>query len=72
MFENSENISAAPHEGPAGTFTGFDTTKAPTGPIDFIFVSKGIKVYSHKTLSNEFNNHYPSDHFPVFAEIVFE
>ena len=72
MFDNSENISTANHEGPEGTFTGFDSTKAPTGPIDFIFVSKGIKVYSHKTLPDEFNNHYPSDHFPVFAEIVLE
>jgi endonuclease/exonuclease/phosphatase family metal-dependent hydrolase len=71
-FENSENISSAKHEGPEGTFTGFDTSKEPTGPIDFIFVSKGIKVKSHKTLSVKFNNHYPSDHFPVLAELVLE
>ncbi len=70
LFENSENISSAHHDGPSGTFTGFDTNKAPTGPIDFIFVSKGTQVNSHKTLSDLFNNHYPSDHFPVFAEIV--
>jgi endonuclease/exonuclease/phosphatase family metal-dependent hydrolase len=70
QFKNSENISLTKHEGPEGTFTGFDTGKDPTGPIDFIFVSRGIKVNSHKTISAKFNNHYPSDHFPVIAEIV--
>ena len=72
LFQNSENISSAKHEGPEGTFTGFDMTKEPTGPIDFVFVSKGIKVNSHKTISAKFNNHYPSDHFPVLTELVLE
>jgi len=71
LFDNSENISSEKHEGPEGTFTGFDTGKDPTGPIDFVFVSKGIKVNSHETISAKFNNHYPSDHFPVSAEITF-
>lgn len=72
VFDNSENISSVKHDGPDGTSNRFDTGKNPTGPIDFVFVSKGIKVISHKTISSEFNNHYPSDHFPVLAELVFE
>jgi endonuclease/exonuclease/phosphatase family metal-dependent hydrolase len=72
FFDNSENISSAKHDGPEGTFTGFDINKDPTGPIDFIFVSKGIKVDSHKTISARFNNHYPSDHFPVLSEVALE
>jgi endonuclease/exonuclease/phosphatase family metal-dependent hydrolase len=72
FFDNSENISSAKHDGPEGTFTGFDINKDPTGPIDFIFVSRGIKVDSHKTISARFNNHYPSDHFPVLSEVALE
>lgn len=72
LFENSENISSLKHDGPEGTFTGFDTNIDPKGPIDFIFVSKGIKVNSHKTISDKFNSHYPSDHFPVLAEVALQ
>ena len=72
FFDNSENISSVKHDGPEGTFTGFDINKDPTGPIDFIFVSRGIKVDSHKTISARFNNHYPSDHFPVLSEVALE
>ncbi len=70
LFSDSEIISVSKHEGPAATFTGFDLTKPPSELIDFIFISKGIRVNSHKILPAKFNNHYPSDHFPVLAEIV--
>jgi endonuclease/exonuclease/phosphatase family metal-dependent hydrolase len=70
VFDDTKKISTSKHEGPEGTFTGFDLNKAPTGPIDFIFVSRGNKVNLHKTLSDKFKDHYPSDHFPVFTEIV--
>jgi endonuclease/exonuclease/phosphatase family metal-dependent hydrolase len=70
LFSDSEIISSKKHEGPSATFTGFDLNKPPSELMDFIFVSNGIKVNSHETLSSKFNNHYPSDHFPVFAEVV--
>jgi endonuclease/exonuclease/phosphatase family metal-dependent hydrolase len=69
-FNNTEEISSAQHKGPEETFTGFDTNKSPSGPIDFIFASKGVEVKSHSTMPDKFNDHYPSDHFPVSTEII--
>ena len=53
-----------------GTFNGFQ--QAATGPkIDYIFVSPDAKVTSASILRNQHDGRYPSDHFPVFAEVVF-
>lgn len=66
-FEHSKNI----HYGPAGTFTGFDVSKIPTDRIDYIFTHK-FKVKSHRHINDRRPNLlYPSDHFPVFAELQF-
>lgn len=58
--------------GPAGTFNGFEFHKPVTRRIDFIFVSpEGIQVKRSGILSDSNNCRYPSDHFPVFAELSF-
>ena len=69
---DTKTISQYPHHGPDGTFTGFKLTnlQQETQPIDHIFVSPGIEVVKHGTLSDIFDGRFPSDHFPVLAEII--
>lgn len=57
--------------GPAGTFNGFKFCEPVQDRIDYIFVSKtpAIRVNKFAVLNNSENQHYPSDHFPVYAEI---
>lgn len=56
--------------GPAGTFNGFAHDKPVTDLIDYVFVSKsGFSVLKYAVLSDAINNHYPSDHLPVFVHL---
>lgn len=56
---------------PGGTFTSFDITSKPQGRLDHIFVTGDFAVNRYGILTNTYNGRFPSDHFPVFAEIVF-
>ncbi len=40
------------------------------GPIDFIFVTKGTKVENYKIIDNTVMDMYPSDHYPIVADII--
>lgn len=42
------------------------------GIIDYIFVPKGAKVERFKIIRNTFGGMYPSDHFPIIADIITE
>ncbi|MEM9834787.1 MAG: endonuclease/exonuclease/phosphatase family protein, partial [Bacteroidota bacterium] len=56
--------------GPEQSFSGFVVTPdLPGERIDHIFVSPSLKVLRYAIISEEKNGAYPSDHFPVFAEI---
>lgn len=60
------------HYGSKGTFTGFDINTIPQDRIDYIFV-KGFEVLSNRTINDRRENLlYPSDHFPILAEINFK
>jgi len=64
--------SKKPHYGPKGTFTAFDINTTPKDRIDYIFV-KGFEVQSNRTINDRRENLlYPSDHFPILAEISFK
>jgi endonuclease/exonuclease/phosphatase family metal-dependent hydrolase len=69
---NCHEASVSGHFGPEGTFNGFKFNEPVTKLIDYIFVSKSnkIKILKHAFLSDNKNLRYPSDHFPVFAEII--
>jgi endonuclease/exonuclease/phosphatase family metal-dependent hydrolase len=72
-LRDSFDITQIPHTGPVKTFSGFKYVEHPQGqPIDYIFVSGGIDILSHATIDASENQLYPSDHFPVMAEIVIE
>ncbi|WP_343486696.1 endonuclease/exonuclease/phosphatase family protein [Allomuricauda sp. d1] len=57
--------------GPEGTFNGFNFTKPVNRRIDYIFVD-GFETSKSGILSDSFDCRYPSDHFPVYAELYFE
>lgn len=69
-FDDSKNISEIPPFGPKGTFNGFHFEKPVTRRIDYVFVSKDdFVVKKHAVLSDSKDCKYPSDHFPVIAEL---
>lgn len=70
-WKDARLISKIPSYGPAGTFTAFDWEKMPDGIIDHIFISGKIEVLRHGILTDNYGKKYPSDHFPVLAEIEF-
>lgn len=40
------------------------------GAIDFIFTTKGMKVETYKIIRNTVEGMYPSDHYPIVADVV--
>ncbi|MBN8714991.1 MAG: endonuclease/exonuclease/phosphatase family protein [Xanthomonadales bacterium] len=59
--------AAATRSGPAKTFHNF--TGIPDQRIDWI-LSRGFRVLGVQTVTTHDGAHYPSDHFPVLAELV--
>ncbi|MDN5214037.1 endonuclease/exonuclease/phosphatase family protein [Fulvivirgaceae bacterium BMA12] len=59
--------------GPEGTSNGFQFDKPVTRRIDYIFTSKsGVTVNKYAVLSDSKNLRYPSDHLPVYAELIIQ
>lgn len=52
-----------------GSYNGFDTTKPAENLIDHVFVSGDFKVERYEILVEVRDNRYPSDHFPVVADL---
>jgi endonuclease/exonuclease/phosphatase family metal-dependent hydrolase len=64
------STSLTKHEGPKGTWAGFDGLVAEgTNRIDWIMASKGVTTFRHATLVAPFGSGYLSDHRPVRAEL---
>jgi len=70
-LKNTRDISALPHHGPLWTFHGFGKAQ-PRTRIDYIFVSEGVRVLRHAAIYDFGEEHYPSDHLPVLAEVLLE
>ncbi|MEZ6122242.1 MAG: endonuclease/exonuclease/phosphatase family protein [Planctomycetaceae bacterium] len=63
--------SAYPEKQPLeGTFNGFRGT-ADGGRIDWILCAPDLKIRSAAIIRTDRNGRYPSDHFPVTAELIF-
>lgn len=70
-LNDTRSSSKSPSFGPAGTFNNFEFHKPVTLLIDFIFTSKNTgEVIKHAVLSDSKDCKYPSDHLPVYAEII--
>lgn len=71
LLNDAYKISIQPPYGPVGTFNSFKFNEPPTKErIDYIFVSKQIKILKYGVLTDSYEQRYPSDHFPIVAEIV--
>ena len=76
---DSSRVSLFGHFGPISS-TNFSSEKKrpfcsegePGIILDHIFVSKGIQVLAHGIDPAKVDGHYPSDHFPVIVDIIFE
>ena len=72
-MNDAKKISVEKPFGPSGTFNAFEFHKPVTILIDYIFTSKSdIKVQKHAVLSDSKDCRYPSDHFPVLAELIIQ
>ena len=60
--------------GPSGSFNGFKFNEPVTRLIDYIFVdnSKRIRVKKYAVLSDSKDLRYPSDHLPIYIEMILE
>lgn len=59
--------------GPSGTFNAFEFNKPVTMRIDYIFTSAtGLEITKYAILSDSKDCRYPSDHLPVYTEVVFK
>lgn len=67
---NDSRLVAKAITGPVATFNGFKVDEPATKRIDYIFIPKGIIVKQYKVLLEIKDNRYPSDHFPVYVELV--
>jgi endonuclease/exonuclease/phosphatase family metal-dependent hydrolase len=69
---DTQDMAARGHFGPSGTFNGFKHEMPVTTLIDYIFISQesSIKVIKHATLSDSIDLKYPSDHLPIYIEVL--
>nr|WP_315146191.1 endonuclease/exonuclease/phosphatase family protein [uncultured Flavobacterium sp.] len=69
---DTKEISEEKPFGPTGTFNGFKHNEPVTEWIDYIFISKNsnFKVKKFAVLSDSKNLKYPSDHLPIYVEIL--
>jgi endonuclease/exonuclease/phosphatase family metal-dependent hydrolase len=69
-LRDAYGVSGIPPHGPKGTFNGFSITDEPVRRIDHIFLSDHFSVKRYGILTDSYGGlKYPSDHFPVLAEI---
>ncbi len=65
-FDKSESGSL----GARGTWNSFSYHELPTARIDYIFISDNIGVARHAILNISTEGLFPSDHFPVIADLT--
>lgn len=69
-LRDARESSRTPPYGPVGTFNGFRWDALLEQRIDYIFVSRQIRVLRYATISDSLDGRYPSDHLPVVARIA--
>lgn len=69
-FADAAKDSKSRPYGPHGTFNAFRFDEPVTNRIDYIFLFGTWEVHKYATLSDSREMRYPSDHFPVLAELT--
>ncbi|MGY3053363.1 endonuclease/exonuclease/phosphatase family metal-dependent hydrolase [Pedobacter sp. UYEF25] len=72
FLSDAKEVSIAQPYGPEGTFNNFQFDSPLKDRIDYVFVNKGFKVEKFAVLSDSKNQHYFSDHLPVFVALDFQ
>lgn len=68
-LQDAAVVSRTPLLGGGMTFNGFGTDLQPGNKIDYVFVSPGVAVQSHRVITDLYQGLYASDHFPVVVEL---
>ncbi len=55
---------------PNSSFNGWSKSLKAKGRIDHIFITPPFKVHKYGILTDTYMHKFPSDHFPVFAELI--
>jgi endonuclease/exonuclease/phosphatase family metal-dependent hydrolase len=70
-LRDARSVSQEPPFGPEGTFNAFNFHDPVKRRIDYIFLNdRGLSVLKHAVPSDSRDCHYPSDHLPVLARLV--
>ena len=69
LLNDAYLVTEQPPYGPEGTTNGFKFDAPMKHRIDYIFVSKRIKVLKYGVLTDSYEQRYPSDHQPVVSLI---
>ena len=72
IIVDSETIAANKNGSNMTTYNDFGKTAEIHKKIDFIFVSKPVKVIKHQVDQMRYNELYPSDHYPVIVHVTLE
>lgn len=67
-LRDAQYASAYPHHGPPRTFHNF--SGQADAKIDYLFVKNNVTVWQHGVLADHWGGRYPSDHFPVTADLL--
>jgi endonuclease/exonuclease/phosphatase family metal-dependent hydrolase len=70
VLNDSKKIAENSDEG--ATFHGYGKCDEFAGPIDYIFTTKDTNVKTFKIIRNTAKGMYPSDHYPIVADIFME
>ncbi len=73
-MNDSREISESKPFGPTGTFNGFKHNVPVTDLIDYLLLSKNnkLRVKKYAVLSDSKDLKYPSDHLPVYIELIYK
>lgn len=76
-IEDSQTNPLLGHFGPISTFTNdgesiapFKGEGTPGVVLDYIYVTPSIEVLAHATENGRIEGHFPSDHMPVFCDLL--
>lgn len=74
LMNDTRELSQEKPFGPIGTFNGFKFNEPVKTLIDYIFISKDcpFKVKKYAVLSDSNDLKYPSDHLPVYVELIYK
>ncbi len=66
----AKNVAKKSRVNKKDSYKGFDGKYVGTGIIDHIFVSKNVEVKYFELVEYKKSDVYPSDHLPIFADVI--